>query len=81
MKANELLDHTPLRIGKYKGHTPDKVAEIDPSYVVWMYDTWDKPPCSKALYEACKIEVESPEGDDDDDSGLEDTYDRFNGDL
>jgi hypothetical protein len=79
MKADELLDHTPIRIGKYKGHTPDKVSEVDPSYIVWSYENWSPKPCSKALYEACKVELESPDLDDDD--GIDDTYERFHGDL
>jgi hypothetical protein len=54
----ELLDHTPLTFGKHKGKTPAAVAEVDPGYVVWMYDTWKAdrkaPMCSKVLYDECK---------------------------
>lgn len=38
--------------------TPEEIAEHDPSYVVWMYDTVSPKRCSKTLALAC-------EGDDD----------------
>lgn len=47
-------DRTPLTFGKFKGNTPEEIAEIEPSYVVWMYDNVDKKLCSKALYLACE---------------------------
>ena len=51
----EILDHTPLTFGKYRGKTPDKVAEIDPEYVVWMHDTITKyKTCSNLLADACR---------------------------
>lgn len=40
MTESEKLDHTPLVFGKHKGKTPSEVAEHDPSYIVWLYDTW-----------------------------------------
>ena len=47
-------DHTPLAFGKYKGKTPEEVAELDPSYVVWMYENVKPAPCSKALAVDCE---------------------------
>lgn len=80
MKATraDVLDHTPLKFGKYRNKTPDEVSDLDPGYVVWMYDTIDPKVCSKLLADSCR---EDTEADDEDDSGLADTYDRFNGDL
>lgn len=54
-------DTTPLSFGKYKGKTPEEVAEIDGSYVVWMFKNVKPPPCSKELAEAC----ESDDRDDE----------------
>lgn len=79
MKADDLLDHSPLKQGKYKGQTPDEVSEHDPSYVVWMYANWTPKPCSKLLAESCKSDLETEEYDEDD--NLKDTFDRFTGDL
>ena len=65
MTPDEVLDHTKLTFGKYKDRkTPSEVAEIEPSYIVWMYENVnDKPTCSKALYEDCRLDA----GADDDD--------------
>lgn len=46
----------PLRFGKHKGMTPEEVAEIDPGWVVWAYDTCNPKPCSKALAIDCEYE-------------------------
>jgi hypothetical protein len=47
----EMLDFTPLTFGKYRGKTPEYVAENDPGYLRWMYETvTDKATCSYALY-------------------------------
>ena len=53
-------DQTPLRFGKYKGSTPKEIAEFDPGYIVWLYDTIKPSVCSKALAQECEEE------DDDD---------------
>lgn len=51
----ETLDHTPLKFGKFKGQTPDKIAQTtDGSYLVWAYENvqgFDV--CSHALYKDC----------------------------
>lgn len=56
------LDNEPLRFGKYKGQTPEEIAEHDPGYIVWLYDTIKPRLCSKELALAC----ESDEREDDD---------------
>lgn len=56
-------DHTPLTFGKYKGKTPEEVAEICPSYVVWMYENVKPVPCSKALRDDCKQDTQEDEAD------------------
>lgn len=57
MTDDERKDHTPMWAKKHEGKTPSQVAEIDPSYLVWAYETWDRPPCSKLLYEECVRDV------------------------
>ena len=48
--ADEKLDHTPLTFGKYKGKTPSEIAEVNESYIRWMFETiLDKNLCSDAL--------------------------------
>lgn len=51
------IDEIRLSFGKYKGLTPHEVAEIDPSYVVWMHTTVNPAPCSKELRLACEQDV------------------------
>ena len=52
--AND-LDHTPLTFGKYKGMTPNQVAEIDPSWVVWAYNNvTNRNTCSRLLANECE---------------------------
>jgi len=47
-------DITPLTFGKYKGQTPEAIAEYDPSYVLWMFENVKPAPCSKALARDCE---------------------------
>lgn len=58
----EDLDHMPLTFGKYKDQTPSSIAEEDPGYIVWLYDTWiDKlnpPLCSPVLAADCRRDME-----------------------
>lgn len=58
MTHDELLDHSPLRGGKHPGKTPSEVAEKDPGYIVWAYETWSNKPCSALLYQACKTDFD-----------------------
>lgn len=54
------IDDMPLGFGKHQGSTPNEIADTDPSYIVWLYETMpDK--CSKALYLA--VEQDVREGD------------------
>lgn len=49
-----MLDHTPLKFGKFKGKTPEQVSEVQPQYLVWAYETVGNfDVCSEALYREC----------------------------
>lgn len=53
-----ILDRTALRFGKYKGRTPEWVAENEgykgKSYLTWAYETVGNfDVCSAALYRDC----------------------------
>jgi len=47
------IDDIPLTFGKHEGYSPNEIAESDPSYIVWLYEELDEPPCSEDLYEEC----------------------------
>lgn len=51
-----LLDKTPLTFGKYEGSTPEEIADLDPSYIVWMYENISPKKCTRELYLACEEE-------------------------
>lgn len=58
MKGDAYLDYAKLTFGKYKDVKPEDVAEHDPEYIVWMYETIkNKPTCSAALYRSCLSET------------------------
>ena len=59
------LDETPLHFGKHEGLTPDEISELDPSYIVYLYEGSNIKPCSKAMYEYCRREVQSRSRDDE----------------
>lgn len=49
-----IMDATPLKFGKFKGKTPEQVAEIKPDYLVWAYENVAQfAVCSDALYREC----------------------------
>ena len=48
------IDDTPLTFGKYEDKTPNEIAHIDPSYVVWLYDNLEKKFCSAELRDMCE---------------------------
>lgn len=48
-------DETPFVFGKHKGYTPLWVAENDPTYLIWAYETFTLKPCTQDLYELCKL--------------------------
>lgn len=51
------IDKEPVRFGKHIGKTPTQIAEEDPSYLIWAYETFTtQKPCSKDLYEACLLD-------------------------
>lgn len=52
--SGKMLDHSPLKFGKFKGKTPAVVAEEDQQYLVWAYETVGNfDVCSEALYKDC----------------------------
>jgi hypothetical protein len=60
--AEKRLDVTPLSFGQYRGKTPMQVAQIDPSYIVWMKaNVLDKPTCSRDLALECENRCEPDE--------------------
>lgn len=60
------FDDLPVAFGKYKGMTPAQIANTDPSYLIWAYETFDahRKPCTQALYEACRLD-QNEEAEDD----------------
>lgn len=48
-------DEIPLTFGKHAGLTPLEIAREDPSYLIWAYETFTLKPCTKDLYELCKL--------------------------
>lgn len=64
-EAELRLDKTPLNFGKHRGKTPDEISEIDPSYIVWMYERIkNRPTCSHFLYECCRYDSGKDETDE-----------------
>ena len=56
-------DERPISLGKYKGMTPNEISEVDPKYLMWMYENVDGS-CSKDLYILCEELVEDIQGGD-----------------
>lgn len=52
------LDDTPLTFGKYKGKTPNEIGDIQPSYLMWLYENIEPKVCSKDLYTACELDLQ-----------------------
>lgn len=50
-------DIKPLTFGKYKGYTPEEIAEHDPSYIVWLYDNVVGQYCSRELRDLCETDL------------------------
>jgi hypothetical protein len=50
------IDEDRILFGKYCGNTPLWIAENDPDYLIWAYETFTQKPCSKDLYELCKLD-------------------------
>lgn len=72
----ESIDDTPFPFGKYKGLTPNQVAEEDPSYIVWAYENIKNyTTCTALLYKACLQDRD--EGDYADDEELAESVDSF----
>lgn len=61
------IDNTPITFGKYKGHTPEEISVIDPSYIVWMFDNIKPAKCSKELRDGCEWDIRESEAEYDTD--------------
>ena len=51
---NNFVDNMPLEFGKHQGKTPNEIAEIDPSYIVWLYDNLEEKFVTRALRDMCE---------------------------
>lgn len=54
------LDALPLQFGKYRGRSPESVADDDPGYIVWLYENVPNT-VTPELAEACRLD-EDPGG-------------------
>lgn len=57
------IDLVPLSFGKYKGMTPEQIADRDPAYIVWLYEHHQPRVCTKSLMLACADEMDEQEED------------------
>lgn len=48
------VDNTKLGFGKYQDKTPDELSELDPAYMVWIFQELSVKPCTHAMYILCK---------------------------
>jgi hypothetical protein len=62
--ADKMMDRSKLRFGKYKGQTPEEVARVDPTYVVWAQANILNPPVvSRELAQLCEDAVRDSDGE------------------
>ena len=54
---DEQLDDQKLTFGKYMFKTPNEIADIDPSYIVWLYNNVKPRVVSKSLAVACELDI------------------------
>ena len=48
------IDDRPLRFGQHIGKTPNEIAKIEPSYIVWLAErSGDFDIVSEELYDRC----------------------------
>jgi hypothetical protein len=49
------IDNIPINFGKYQKRrlTPRQIANEDPKYIIWMYETVKPKACSRDLYMSC----------------------------
>jgi len=80
LKRDVDIDEEPVRFGKYKGMTPAEIANKDPNYLIWAYETFDanRKPCTRILYEACRMDKQEYENDDPDLRDMSDFFQSFN---
>lgn len=55
------LDTTPLRFGKYKGRTPEDIADEDPRYILWLHETIKPRVVTTGLAAACEQDAREEE--------------------
>lgn len=55
------IDEQPLTFGQYCGRTPEQIAEVDPGYIVWLYDRHKEKYCSRPLRELCEMDIRESE--------------------
>jgi len=48
------IDKRPIQFGKYRGKTPEEISDLDPDYLLWMYQNVKPTPCTKSLADACQ---------------------------
>lgn len=60
-----VLDHLVLGFGKYRSMSPSVIAEFDPSYIVWMYETISPRRCSEELYIGCRFDLQEDEANNE----------------
>lgn len=54
-------DNLPLEFGKYKGFTPNEIAEHDPHYMIWVYENITNQVVSRNLVDRCRSAITSYE--------------------
>jgi hypothetical protein len=57
------MDDKPLDFGKYKGKTPNEIADHDPQYLIWAFDNTKRKVCSRDLRDACQQDVMDDEAE------------------
>jgi hypothetical protein len=55
------IDEQVLTFGKYQGKTPEQIADVDPDYIVWLYDSHKEKYCSRPLRELCAMDIRESE--------------------
>lgn len=51
-----------INFGKYKGHTFDEIADMEPSYILWLSENVDSIKLPKKWLEAVEWDVREEEG-------------------
>ena len=46
-----------IDFGKYSGKTIDEISDIQPGYIVWLYENVKSANIPEWLYDACRMDV------------------------